>query len=116
MKYRVLSPEGDYVFGRGTSQFLTNTPETVAQAVRTRLLLALGEWFLDMMEGTPYRTRILGNNTMALYDQAIQQRILETQGVTGIESYFSTLSQERQLSVSARINTVYGPVQLQQVL
>jgi hypothetical protein len=115
MRYRILSPEGDYTFGRGKSEFLVNTPEAVAQAVGTRLKLLTGEWFLDQEEGTPYSSDILGNNTSALYDQAIQQRIIGTQGVVEIEAYTSTLN-NRNLTVDVIIKTLYGTTQLQQVI
>jgi hypothetical protein len=108
MRYRSLSPSGDYVFGSGSTQFLINVPSAVAQAVMTRLRLSLGEWFLDLLEGTPYHGQILGNNTQQLYDQAIQQRILDTEGVKSIDEYFSSLSENRVLTVTATITSIYG--------
>lgn len=117
MRYRSLSPDGDYVFGQGTSEFLINTPAAVAQAVKTRLGLAQGEWFLDLNEGTPYSTEILGENTQAVYDQAIKDRILGTDGVTSIEDYESLLNTEtRALTVSCKINTIYGQTPIRTTL
>lgn len=117
MRYRALSPDGDYTFGRGSSNFLTNSPEAVAQAVKTRLALLTGEWFLDTTAGTPYATEVLGTGTRETYDEAIRERILGTEGVTEITDYSSTFSGEtRHLSVTATIDTVYGPVTVQQVL
>lgn len=117
MRYRALSPEGDFTFGRGSGNFLVNSPEAVAQAVRTRLLLLRGEWFLDTTEGTPYAAEILGTNTRATYDEAIRERILDTQGVTEILDYSSAVDgSTRGLSVSVTIDTEYGPTTVQQVL
>lgn len=117
MRYRRLSESGDYVFGQGASEFLVNTPDAVAQAVLTRLRLATGEWFLDLNEGTPYSTEILGENTRPLYDQAIRDRILGTQGVTSIQEYNSYLdTTTRALTVACSINTLYGPVTLTESL
>lgn len=113
MRYRSLSPSGDYVFGSGRSEFLVNSPSTVGQAVKTRLALMTGEWFLNTEDGTPYATQILGTGTTTLYDQAIQERILETQGVTSIKTYVSVLDrQTRNLAIDVLINTVYGEVQV----
>lgn len=110
MRYRALDANGDYSFGHGSADFLVDTPATVAQAVDTRLLLMEGEWFLDDTEGTPYATEILGTHTQGTYDQAIRQRVLETEGVTGIVSYSSTLNRgTRALAVSVTINTEFGP-------
>jgi hypothetical protein len=107
MRYRKLDSDGDCSFGRSALDFISDTPETVAQAVRTRLLLLRGEWFLDVTDGTPYATEILGANTAQTYDLAIRERILDTQGVTGIVSYESNLA-DRALTVIATIDTLYG--------
>jgi hypothetical protein len=109
MRYRILSPLGDYTIGQGQAEFLVNSPECVAQAVQTRLLLLQGEWFLDTTDGTPYATQILGEGTMQLYDQAIQERISQTQGIMAITNYSSSFdSSRRSLSVSVTIDTIYG--------
>jgi len=114
MRYRVLSDGArDYVFGRGSSELLTDSPSTVAQAVLTRLLLAQGEWFLDTEEGTPYSTQILGAGTLPLYDQAIKERILGTLGVLRIVEYASVLDDQRNLNVAVTLDTIYGTVTVQ---
>lgn len=112
MRYRALDINGDYTFGQGSSEFLVNSPAAVAQAVRTRLLLATEEWFLDQAEGTPYSTGILGTGTQPIYDQIIQERILNTVGVQAIVDYASVLNSSRELIVAATISTVYGETTL----
>lgn len=117
MRYRALSEDGDYTFGQGRLNFLVDLPATVAQAVKTRLLLLFGEWFLDTTDGTPYSTQVLGTNTRATYDQAIRQRVLETEGVTEIVSYSSAVDGDsRKLTVTMTINTIFGQTQVTQVL
>lgn len=117
MRYRALSDTGDYLFGRGTGNFLIDSPACVAQSVLTRLELWQGEWFLDTTEGTPWLQSILGKNTGALYDIALRQRILETQGVTDIVAYQSTLDRAaRTLSVTATIDTKFGQTTVTTVL
>ena len=106
MRYRQLDANGDYAFGRG-GQFLVDSPEVVAQAIKTRLLLMAGEWFLDETEGTPYATQILGNNTQGTRDQAIKERILDTPGVDELTSYQSSVT-NRKLTIAARVATIYG--------
>lgn len=107
MRYRALDANDDYSFGGGTKEFLVDSPEAVGQAVKTRLALMKGEWFLDLDEGTPYFTEILGTGTQQLYDQAIRERILDTPNVTSIESYQSSVA-NRKLTVSVLINTAFG--------
>lgn len=108
MRYRALDADGDYTFGRGQANFLVDSPACVGQLVLTRLRLWEGEWFLDEGEGTPYEQKILGKGTVAVYDLAIRARILETQGVTGIQDYASSRDEQRRLAVTARVSTQYG--------
>lgn len=115
MRYRAQDDLGDYMFGRGASQFLANSPDAVAQACRTRLELFAGQWFLDSDEGTPYGAEVLGSNTADQYDAAIQARILDTPGVAAITDYASTVDRAtRQLRIAATISTVYGSSTLTQ--
>ena len=117
MKYRRLDEGGDMVIGHGNADYLQDSPECVSQAVVTRLRLLRGEWFLDLTEGTPYAPAVLGKHTKTTYDFALRQRVLETEGVTNIEEYESLFDGEtRRLTVNIRINTVYGPATVQEVL
>lgn len=115
MRYRALTAGEDMQFGRGGANFLVDTPETVAQAIMTRLRLMAGEWFLDVTEGTPYATQILGTNTKPTYDAAIRERIIDTQGVLSLDEYSSDLA-GRRLSVSATVTTIYGQAAVSGVL
>ncbi len=110
MKYR-KELNGDYSFGRGESGFLSNTPETVAQAVKTRLSLWRGEWFLDTTEGMPYGQSVLGRQSPEVYSMALSDRILGTRGVRSIIE-FNTIndSGSRRLTYSVTLDTVYGEV------
>ena len=82
MRYRKLDAAGDFVFGRSAAAYHHNSPETVAQAVLTRLKLWRGEWFLDKSAGTPFAPAILGKHTQGGYDFALRARVLEPPGVT----------------------------------
>lgn len=117
MKYRKLSPTGDYTFGKNSGNFFVDNPEAVAQAVRTRLQLAQGEWFLDITEGTPYSSKILGAGKASTYDAAIQDVISGTQGVKKIVAYASGVNPDtREAFVSCIIDTIYGTTNLQVAL
>lgn len=96
-------------FGQGGLNFYVDSPEAVAQAVMTRLRLLVGEWFLDITEGTDYLTQVLGYGTEATRDIEIRARILGTQGVTDIQDYTSSVNPSTRLfSVKVTINTIYG--------
>ncbi|MGV0885974.1 hypothetical protein V6760_03765 [Acinetobacter venetianus] len=113
MRYRKLSSDGDYVFGSGKNDFLVNSPETVAQAILTRLKLWLGEWFADTADGTGWNQSIVGKHSKNLYELTLRQRVLETSGVINIMDFQSSLDADtRRLTVSMTVNTVYGEVYL----
>ena len=111
MRYRQLDVNGDYVLGNGLSSFYVNTPDAVAQAVKTRLQLWLGEWFLDTTDGTNWQTGVLGRNTQSTRDAIIRNRILTTPGVNVILSYSSSFDRaSRTFNVSVSLDTIYGEV------
>lgn len=113
MRYRALSASGDHTFGQGNANFLVNSPATVGQSVLTRLKLLEGEWFLDVTDGTPWSTEILGEHMQDTYDAAIRARILDTDGVTGLSFYESVRDPNtRKVTVTATINTVFGQTQI----
>jgi len=113
MRYRALSPEGDFAFA-GNSYFLVNSPATVAQAIRTRMALFAREWFLDSRVGLD-KELILGYGTQSTRDQEVKQRIIGTPGVLAITRYSSSVDAERAFTVSARVTTIYGEVDINEV-
>lgn len=115
MRVRKINSNGfDYTFGNSALDFFVNDPEGVAQNVQTRLLLWLGEWYLNIEDGTPYLESILGKFSKTQADAAIQDRVLTTDNVVSIENYVSSLNADmRSLSVSFDLNTTFGPTQVQ---
>ena len=113
MRYRAMDANGDYVFA-GASPFLVNTPNTVAQAIRTRMALFTGEWFLDQREGLN-KMNILGYGTSPTRDREVQRRILGTPGVQKIINYASSVN-GRAFRVDAIVQTIYGTVTLSEIL
>ena len=106
----MLSPSGDYTFGNGQLNFYQDSPQAVGQLVQTRILLWLGEWFLDINEGTPFMQGILGKKSLDVANATIKSRILGTQGVTGITNITSSVNPStRVFTFSADIDTIYGP-------
>ena len=109
MLYRKLDENDDYVFGHGRADFMRDIPQVPAQAVKTRLRLFTPEWFLDVEEGTPYNTRVLGKYTRSRYEQALKARIIQTEGVLSIDEFSTSENPDtRTLTVTALITTVFG--------
>jgi len=113
MRYRREDSDGDYTFGQGDNTFLVNSPETVAQAVKTRFKLWQGQWFLDTTTGMPWVQSVLGKQTADVYSMAVRQYILETQGVNSITAFDSSVNPStRRVTFTATIETIYGTTTL----
>lgn len=114
MRYRKLSPDDDYTFGNGQQDFYRDEPAAVGQSAKTRLLLWLGEWFLDIQEGTPYMQGILGKYSLEAANVTIQDRVLTGQGVEDLTNYVSEIDPDlRGYSAEFDLDTIYGPTQVQ---
>lgn len=117
MRLRKWTNGTDMQAGHGQADYWVDDPLGVAQAVVQRLRLLAGEWFLDLAEGTPYVGGVFGKHTKESYDPVIRTRIMETEGVTSIESYESAFDGDsRRLTINVTINTEYGPATVQEVL
>ena len=112
MRYRKLDDDGDMIFGHGEADYWIDTWEGVLQAIVTRLKLWRGEWFMDTEYGTPWAQEILGKTTQLERDTALEEVILDTQGVTDLEYFNAEFNREiRDYIVSFSANTMYGQVQ-----
>lgn len=111
MKVRKMSTDGDYRLGHGDADFYQDQAEAVAQDCMTRLALWRGTWFIDTIEGTPWLQQILGKHEAV--DVVLRNRILETEGVLGLQEFESVLDPDnRRITISATINTQYGAAEL----
>lgn len=114
MRVRKLTPSGDYSFGNSEQDFWIDQPEAVAQNVQTSLLLWVGEWYLDINQGTPYMQGVLGKYSQQVADTIIEDRVLSVDGVTDIENFQSTLDPNaRSLAIEFNLNTIFGPTTVQ---
>ena len=107
MTVRKLDDSGD-IATSGT-QFLSNQKE-IAQTVTTRLRLFLGEYFRDILDGTPWFQDILGKGqSLDVKEAAIKRRVLQTIGVLSIFEFNTDFDlQTRKYSVSMGIITPFG--------
>ena len=102
----------DVTFGNGKGNYLSGR-EAVGQAVRTRLLLFEGEWFLDITDGLPLFQGILGYQgaNKDAVDRLISERILGTLGITKILSFISSYDHSsRSYAYTAQADSTYGPI------
>ena len=85
------------------------------QKLKIRLWLFFGEWFLDTSRGTPiYEDLLVKNPNVPLIDTLLKARILETDGVTELESYESEYDPARRsFAVNFQAKTDAGLVSLE---
>lgn len=114
MRVRKLAANNDFSFGNGQLDYYFNVPAAVGQNVETGLMLWQGEWYLDTSLGTPYVAGVLGKTTQAVADGTIQNQVVNTEGVTDISSYSSSVNdQTRHMDIQVSVDTIYGPTQVQ---
>lgn len=93
--------DGDIVTSR--YHFLTGKAAT-ANGVMHRLKMFLGEFFLDVSDGTPWFQSILGKSPQDEAEISLKQRILTHPNVVGITDFkFTSDSSIRSITVEASI-------------
>lgn len=113
-----LSTDGDLVTH---GEMWVQGKECIAQAVKTRLKLYLGEYFRDISDGVPWFEKIDGTAGILQkgysgteVENILRLRILETDGVLKILKFSTDWDlQTRKYSVSALIFTKYGETEVQ---
>lgn len=110
MTVRALDENGDIVT-RGT-QFIGGQDE-IAQTIKTRLALFLGEYFRNIKEGTPWYEQILGKFvSLDVVEAVLRARIANTPGVIRILSFTTDFDLDsRKYSVTSVVLTKYGDLE-----
>ncbi len=109
MTVRHIDPDtGDIITG-GEMQFIIGREE-IAQTVKTRLALFLGEYFRNILDGTPWYEQILGKFTsLDVAESVLRVRIASTPGVIRLTSFDTDFDIDtRRYSVTAGILTAFG--------
>jgi hypothetical protein len=106
MIIRGLDSNGDWTFGSGKSNYLTND-NAIALNINTRLYSWLNDCFFDTQAGIDWKNRLgsLGQETLLQND--LKRIILQSYGVTGITA-FSTSLINRQFNAQYQINTIFS--------
>lgn len=74
--------------------------ELTAQKLKIRLLSYRGEWFRDISTGIPYLQTVLGRrNSLESADVEIKTTIVNTENVSTITQYSSSIDNNRKLTV-----------------
>lgn len=106
MAFRNLDENHDWVFGTGRNAYVTENQE-IALNVKTRLLSFLGDCFFATNEGIDW-FNLLDYNKQEKLENAVQEVIIQTPGVTGINSVDVVLGANRQIRLAYDIQTIYS--------
>lgn len=101
--FRTLDKNGDMNFGRGKSDYAKGQ-DAIKLDVKTRLNSWLNDCFFDMQAGIDWYNRIGSKGEQQLLEQEIKNVILKTDGVKGITS-FSTDVSDRRFTASYNVIT-----------
>lgn len=110
MLVRRLDSSWDMTFGHGLACYYRDNDECIGQNIKSRLLLILGEWFLDVSAGMPWQT-ILGMKPARMIDleREVRQRVLGTEGVVDITAFnVGFNSATRRATLVITVLTIYA--------
>jgi len=106
-RVRALDAAGDWLFGKGSQDYLTANAEVV-QDISTRLYCFLGDCFFDQGAGINWLL-FLGSKNQVGLNLAVNATILNTPYVTGILQLSILLDPTtRNLTIVYRVQTVFG--------
>jgi len=107
MIVRALDSDDDWQFGKGKNDYRANN-DAIAQSIKTRLSMVLGDCFFAVSEGIDWFNQLGGKNQLAL-NLSINATILNTEGVTGIlQTSLSVSPVTRGFAVQYKVQTVYS--------
>jgi hypothetical protein len=106
MIIRNLDANGDWTFGSGISNYLTNNA-AIGLNIRTRLLSWLNDCFFDMEAGIDWLNRLGSKNQRQLLEADLSRIIVQSYGVTGLVS-FDTVLVGRVFTANYSVNTIFS--------
>lgn len=113
MRVRGLDSDGDWTFGKGVQDYKQNG-DALEQNLVTRLKSWRGDCFFAPQEGVDWNN-FLDRGTKDFLDRDIKRVIIQTEGVLRIDSYTSDLPVDRDLNVEAKLSTIYGSLDINNV-
>ncbi len=106
MSIRNLDINHDWTFGSGKSNYLIEQKE-IELNLKTRLYSFFGDWFLDTDFGIDY-WNLLDYKGIDKLENQIQNTIINTPGITEVESVDVTIGANRTLQTSYKAKTIFS--------
>lgn len=106
MQFRNLDTNGDWQFGRGKSNYVSQNA-AIALDIQTRLYSWFNDCFFDMTAGVDWLNRLGSKNQKNLLALDLRRIILLTPGVTGLLNFDIVLN-GRTFIARYNITTIYS--------
>lgn len=106
MIVRRIDVDGDWTFGAGKNDYLTDN-KAVGQIITTRLRCFSGDCFFDTDAGIDW-FNLLGSKNLTGLILAQKMTILNTRDVTALVELSSTMNDARRLTTVFSASTVYS--------
>lgn len=92
--------------------------EDVRQRVLMRLRWWIGQWFLQVRDGVPYRPEIFQRSTsVGLAAAVVSDQIKRVPGVTSVRNVIASIDPvSRLMQYSATIDTAFGTIQMDETV
>lgn len=105
MIIRALDTGGDWLFGKGTNDYVS-AKKALAQLIRTRLLSFLNDCFFDVAGGIDW-FNLLGAKNQEAINIAVSTVILNTFGITALTRLSSILDENRNLTIVYSCTSIF---------
>lgn len=106
MSFRNLTANNDWTFGTGQNSYVTENQE-IALNAKTRIMSFLGDCFFATDEGIDW-FNLLDYRYQDRLENAVQEVIKNTPGVTAINSVDVLVGANRKISIQYDIQTIYS--------
>lgn len=106
MSIRNLDKNHDWTFGSSKSNYVTQNQE-IALNLKTRILSFLGDCFFAVNEGIDW-FNLLDYRYQDRLENSLQEVIIQTPGVIGINSIDIITNANRRITISYDIQTIYS--------
>lgn len=110
---RATDSKNDWTFGKGIQNYKRDAA-ALSQRIRNRLLSWKNDCFFSLDSGIDW-SNYLDRGTKQFLDRDIKRTILQTEGVLQITNFASTIN-ERSLTVSSTVETIYGEIEITETL
>ena len=109
MKVRSLDANKDWNLGRGMSDYFEDL-NAIKQNIQTRIKSFYQNCFFDTLSGIDWFNLLGQRNNVLAIELAVSKMILETTGITQINSLNVSVNEQREVTLTYSVNTIYGTI------